>query len=631
MSHVPPSPASPAPPGAAPSSNFGPAAFDFASARDVDEFVERLGQFERGEITSDEWRAFRLLRGAYGQRQEGQWHMLRVKLPAGYVRADQLRTLAQIAEETSRGFGHITTRQNVQFHFIPLDRMAHALRLAQEAGITSKSACGNSVRTITACPYAGVSPTEAFDVTPFCNVLTRFLLDHPLSSSLPRKFKMAFEGCPDDHAHTAIHDIGYWATWRTDAAGAREPGFRITVGGGTANMCKSGSELFAFVPIRELFDATEAVIRVFHKHGDRQHRHRARMKFLIKSAGWEAFVGMVHAELSALRTSSDGVGGGTPCEVEVVESAPYRTHRADRVNLASIAARVEGSQLKGPGIVPTPAPRLQIFDTAYETWLATNVVRQRQAGFSAVAVTVTRGDLTGEQFRVLAELAELFGDGTVRFTIGQNLVWQWVPDARVRDLYAALAAAGLAAAGAESLADPTSCPGAESCKLAVTQSRGLARLLGDHLQAHPELADPGWRGSAIKMSGCPNGCGQHHIATLGFQGAMRKLGDAAVPQYFVMVGGRVARDGARFGTVIAKIPARRIPAAVDRLLAHYRAHRDPGETASEYFARIEPKSLAPLIKDLEALTPETATPEDFIDLGEATRFVNAIGEGECAS
>jgi sulfite reductase (NADPH) hemoprotein beta-component len=292
--------------------------------------------------------------------------------------------------------------------------------------------------------------------------------------------------------------------------------------------------------------------------------------------------------------------------------------------------RVEAGRVKGPGITPRPQPVLPVLDGRYERWWRTNVRPQKQGGSATVVVTVPLGDLTGAQMRLAADLAQAYGDGSVRVTLEQNLVFRWVRRDDVSRLYQRLAAAGLALPGAETVADVTSCPGAESCRLAVTQSRGLGQLLGDHLQERPELTRAA-EDLQIKISGCPNGCGQHHVAGIGFQGSVRRLGDKVVPQYFVMVGGASSRDGARFGRLAAKIPVRRVAEAVERLLAHHRAKRRDGESATDFFGRIEVGEVKALLADLEKITPEDALPEDYVDLAEEHRYKMEVQEGECAS
>ncbi len=596
---------------------LGRAHLGFSDPKDVDLFVTTLARFESGEISADAWKSFRLLNGTYGQRQDG-FQMLRVKLPQGILSAAQLEVVAHVARTYARGFAHVTTRQNVQFHFLKLADMETILRTFVDAGITSKEACGNSVRTITGCPYAGVAADERFDVTPYADALTRFLLRHPLSSTLPRKFKIAFEGCAEDHAVAAINDLGFRAVIQD---GRR--GFRVTVGGGTGILPVSGPVLFDFLPAGGILEAAEAVLSVYHRLGDRENRAKNRIKFLIRSIGFPAFRTQVVdalAELTAQRRIPLPFDEAHPPE----ESAP--AERSAEVRL-EIAANASGAELRGPGLLPQ-LPRTR---PSFERFLATNVKPQRQAGYATVAVTLVLGDVTAPQLDLLAGLARAYGDGEVRLTTEQDLLLRWVRTEDVAALFACLEAAGLGTPGAGTVTDVTSCPGAESCRLAVTHSRGLGRLLTDHLQDHPEVAAlaPDLK---IKISGCPNGCGQHHIAGIGFQGSARQLSGKALPQYFVMTGGEVTEQGASFAKIVAKVPGRRIPAAVDLLLGLYRDEGAPGETAPAFFRRIGGPRQKALLADLERLSAEEATDEDFTDLGQPVGEAFAIEtkDGECA-
>jgi len=604
---------------------LGRTRLSFASDTEIDDFVATLERFERGELSPDQWRAYRLVRGTYGQRQAGDAQMMRIKIPQGILVADQLRALAEVSEDYSRGFAHITTRQNLQLHFVKLHDVEHAMRRLAHAGVTTREACGNSVRNITACPYAGVAADEAFDVTPYAEALTRYLLRHPLSSTLPRKFKIAFEGCAEDHAVTAINDIGWRARVRViDGAAVR--GFRVTVGGGTAILCKSGDELYDFVPADEMLEVAEAILRVFHRLGDYQHKQKNRMKFLIRSLGfpvWRAEFEKARAEVrddGGVRLPFDA--GNPPAEAAPDWSRPAAPP------VAEIAEHAASAEVRGPGIVPVIPRALPVLNGNFVRWTATNVRPQKQPGYVVVSVTVPLGDLTGAQMRVLADLALAYGDGTVRVTHNQDLLFRWVRTIEAPDLYRRLVAAGLGLADANTVADVTSCPGAEACRLAVTQSRGLGKLLGDYLRDRPDLvaAVPGLN---IKISGCPNGCGQHHIAGLGFQGSVRKVGDKAVPQYFVMLGGGVDEARATFGRLAAKVPGRRIPQVVERLVGLYATDKAEGETALAFFRRVDLPRVKALLADLEALTPEDAVPADFIDLGEETEFSVETQEGEC--
>jgi sulfite reductase beta subunit-like hemoprotein len=601
---------------------FGRTRLSFASEAEIGDFVATLERFERGELTPDKWRAYRLVRGTYGQRQTQDAQMVRVKIPQGVLTFEQLEALADVGERYSRGFGHITTRQNVQFHFVRLHDVELAMRRLADAGLTTREACGNAVRNITACPYAGVAADERFDVTPYAEALTRYLLRHPLSSTLPRKFKIAFEGCATDHVATPINDLGFHAVLSPDGRGR---GFRVTAGGGTSIMATSASVLHEFLPASEIFRVAEAVLRVFHRLGDYEHKQRNRMKFLIRAIGWTRWREEYERELTACRLS----GAVPTLDIDPPQSEPAPESRsAVAPSVATIASHVVDSRIDGPGLTPTIAPLYRPGDEAYARWRATNTRSQRQGGYFVAVAAVPLGDLTSGQMRAVGELARAYGDGTVRVTSEQDLLFRWIRAGDVRALFERLAAAGLGLAEAGTLADVASCPGAESCRLAVTQSRGLGRLLEDHIRARPDLiaaAD----GARIKISGCPNGCGQHHIATIGFQGSVRRVGARAVPQYFVMVGGGTTTRGALFARLAAKIPARRIPEAVDRLIALYAGDRIDGESAPEFFARVELTRVRAALADLESLTEADAAPADFVDLGEAEAFTPDVQEGEC--
>ena len=605
-------------------STHGRTRLSFASVADIDEFVATLDRFERGEMTPDQWRGFRLVRGTYGQRQADDAQMLRVKIPQGILDAPQLEALADVGERYSRGFGHITTRQNVQFHFVKLHDVEPAMRRLEEAGMTTREACGNSVRNITACPYAGVSADEAFDVTPYAEALTRFLLRHPLSSTLPRKFKIAFEGCKEDHIATAINDLGFRAVLGRD--GSR--GFRVYAGGGTAIMPVDAAVLHTFLAASEICRVAEAILQVFAKFGDYQHKQRNRMKFMIKTLGWARWREEYDRALAHIRLS------GSVATLEIAPPAAEPRSDAPRAaapDLGQVAARVGAGRVLGPGLTPIIVPLLDVTDTAYARWHTTNVTRQKQPGFAMVMATIPLGDLSSAQMRVVGELASAYGDGTVRVTLDQDLVFRWVKESDVRALYQQLAAAGLSQAEASTVADVASCPGAESCRLAVTQSRGLGRLLEDHLRARPDLIEAA-DGARIKISGCPNGCGQHHIATFGFQGSVRRLGSQPVPQYFVMVGGGVTEEnGASFARLAAKIPARRVPVAMERMIALYQRERTPGESAPSFFARVELETVRRTLADLERMAPDSVESADFVDLGEVSAFNPLVMDGECAS
>jgi len=596
---------------------LGRTRLSFADEKDVHEFVTTLESYERGELTPDQWRGFRLVRGTYGQRQTGDVQMIRVKVPQGILEGPQLHALADVADAYSRGFGHITTRQNVQFHFLKLHDVEKAMVRLGEAGLTTREACGSAVRNITGCPYAGVAADEPFDVTPYAEALTRYLLRHPLSSRLPRKFKIAFEGCAEDHVFTAINDLGFKARVQGADRGSVRLGFRVTAGGGTSILPTSGGLLFEFLPAGEILDVAEAVL----------HKQRNRMKFLIRELGWDGWRAELDRALAEVRAEG---GQRLPFDPDrpPVE-APPDWERAAPPPRIETAARAQAAVLRGPGIRPDVRPELTVLNDAIVSWARTNVRPQKQDGWSVVTLTVPLGDLTSAQLRVLAELARAYGDGSVRMTADQDLLFRWVRTAFVPALYRQLAAAGLGRGGAGTIADVTSCPGAEACKLAVTQSRGLGRALSDHLHERPDLVEAAGALS-IKISGCPNGCGQHHIAGIGFQGSVRKLGDRVVPQYFVMVGGGVDGSGARFGRIAAKVPVRRVTEALERLIAFYAAERNRDESSAAFFGRVEVERVKALLLDLETLKPEDAVAADFVDLGEESAFKVETMAGECS-
>jgi sulfite reductase (NADPH) hemoprotein beta-component len=600
---------------------FGRPRLDFASEHDIDEFVDVLGKYERGEITPEDWRRFRLVRGTYGQRQDNV-QMLRIKIPQGIVSSSQMRALAGVASRYSRGFCHVTTRQNIQYHFVLLRDVENAMRELAEEGLTTREACGNSVRNITGCQYAGTSENEIFDPTPFAEAMTRYFLRHPLAAKLPRKFKIAFEGCAVDHAFASINDLG----WRARIVDGRK-GFRVTVAGGTSIMPVSGYVLYEFLPVEEMFEIAEAVLRVFHKYGDYEHRQRNRLKFTVKALGWDGFTARFEEELAQFRREGGARLSFDPAAV-TPESAPDWAP-AEPPTLQAVAAAA-GTPVMGPGILPNSV-KLAPLPDSYLRWMKSNVSRQRQNGYCHVIARLPLGDFTSGQMRVLAELAEAFGDGTMRLTVDQNVLFRWVRSESVEPFYQRLVAAGLGAPDAGTLGDVVSCPGAESCRLAVTQSRGLGRALTEHLSARPDIVDMVPSGH-IKISGCPNGCGQHHIGSIGFQGSVRKVGARAVPQYFVLVGGGCSDEGtAYFGKVVSKVPVHRLTDALDRLLHLYRDNRQGDEELGAFFRRVPPAMATEALKDLATLLPSEMTDEDLIDLGENQAFSPEVMDGECSA
>ena len=593
----------------------------FAEEREIDDLIETLGRFERGEMDAEAWRAYRVVRGVYSQRQDGV-HMLRIKIPQGIATAPQLRALAEAAARWSRGFGHITTRQNFQLHFVRPADLDAALRRLASAGITTAGAGGNAVRNVVACPLAGVAPGELFDVTPYAEAVTRHFLRHPLALALPRKFKIAFEGCEDDHVGTAIQDLGFVA--RLDAEGRR--GFEVTVAGGTASFCKSGTPLVEFLPAGDVLAVAEAVVRVFHARGDRKNKQRNRLKFLVQQLGFPAFRELFDEQLAAVLAEGAPRLPFDPDHAPEERAPEHR--RVPAPTISDIAGRLAAAPPRGPGNPRIPAANAA-GPASLAAFRATNVRPQRQSGYSVVTVSAPQGDLTAAQLEVLAELVVAYGDGTARLTSGGAVQLRWIQDDEVAALFERLAAAGLGRDGAGTAGDVLACPGSEACRMAVTHTRGVARLVEERVRAAGGAAAS--TPLSVRISGCPNGCSQHHVAAIGLQGSARKIGARAAPQYFVIVGGGIAADGARFGKLAGKIPARRVPAAVERLVALYLAERSsPAETANDFFARAADRATA-TIADLKELHVDDAVHEDFVEPGLEVPFAPETQEGECAA
>jgi len=571
----------------------------FSSPADIDDFVDHLRRFESGELSPDQFKVYRLTRGTYGQRQMGV-NMLRVKIPQGVLAAPQVDRLADIADEYSRGFGHVTTRQNVQFHFVPLARVPEAMTKLDEVGLTTREACGGTVRNVTACALAGVCNGAAFDVTPYGQAVTRHFLRNPICQAMPRKFKIALSGCGDDCAQGAINDIAVLARVRNS-----ERGFEIRVGGGLSTSPEDAHPLEEFVRADRLLPVLEAVVRVFDRTGNRQNKSRARLKYVIRKLGIDGFKKEYEAELAKL--DADGRG--------------------------RIAIDVS-NEVRPDAVLRLRAPvRQTAAEDGFERFYASNCIKQRQAGYYAVIARLDRGDITSAQLRGVARLARQFSDGTVRLSNEQNLVFRFVGEASLTAIHAELVALGLGRFGARTIHDVTSCPGADTCNLAVTRSRELTTAVETALSAATGAAAEAVKAAEsldIKISGCPNSCGQHHVAALGFHGTMRRVGGQAVPEYQLHLGGGIAREGATFGRQIVKLPARRVPEAVLRLLELYRKQRTDGEAPLAYFRRVEPEVVKKAVADLAEFDAATAKSEDWLDHGDEAPFKVAIGQGECA-
>lgn len=523
---------------------------------EVARFADMIERRRRGEVDEEDFRRFRLQHGVYGIRGQTDVQMVRVKIPGGILTSAQLDCLATIAETFSRGIGHITTRQDIQFHWVSLDKVPEVLRRLMEVGLTTREACGNVVRNITACPLAGVCTTEVFDVTPYATALSRFLLRNPVCCALPRKFKIAFSGCAVDCAVAGIHDVGALAAVKEEN-GVLRRGFRLYVGGGLGPSPQAAQLLEPFTPAEDLILTVVAILRVFDRLGNRQNRARARMKFLVRDLGIEEFRRLVLEERRVLWSTWTGE---PPTVSPTFEPNPPPAPEEP--------------------LPEAPAP------AGFEVWQKTNVVSQKQAGFCAAYVTVPGGDLTADQFRALANLTRRLPGVEPRTVRTQNLVLRWVREEWLSSLYAALVEAGLGLPGVNGITDVVGCPGADTCNLAITYSHRLALELSRQLvQSLDKALAEDLRDVTIKVSGCPNSCGQHHIATIGLYGTARKVGDRQVPFYQLLLGGHVHDGGVTFAQPVIRIPARRVPEAILRLVNAYRHERAEGETFLDWVRR----------------------------------------------
>ncbi|HEY9141681.1 MAG TPA: nitrite/sulfite reductase [Bryobacteraceae bacterium] len=569
---------------------------------EIETFRRRARSFLDGQITEDEFRPFRLKHGIYGQRQPGV-QMVRCKIPSGMLTSAQADQLARVAEEFGGGKGHLTTRQNIQFHFVPLKRVADLMHVLADAGLTNREACYNTVRNVTTCAWAGIARHEVFDVRPYAQRLAFALLRKDLTGNLPRKFKIAFDGCVGrDCIAGAINDIGLRAVIRD---GRR--GFRMLVAGGLGPLPTEAQLLAEFVPEERLLNRCEAVIRVFNRYGNRNNKNKARLKFVLRERGLEWLREQVEREYQLILT-----GGG----IEWPEMVPE-----------GFGGYQSRPQPLGQGALLPLAGRHQTGDADYDAWRATNVAEQKQTGYAAVTVRVEQGNLRAAQLRGLARIAAAAGDGTLRVSIDQNLLLPFIPLARLPEVHRALAAIGLAAARARYIDDVVTCPGAYSCNLALTKSMNLGAALSQALRRYD---DARVRGLSIKVSGCPNACGQHWVADFGFFGNARKIEGREIPYYQMLLGGGYDEDGVmRFGLAVQSIPARLVPAAVLRVLDHFQANRIEGETFRQYVLRHKIETFRELTSDFAK--PADLFPEIYQDWGDEQAFSLQLGRGECAA
>jgi sulfite reductase (ferredoxin) len=597
--------------------------------REIDIFEQQMELRRQGKIDEKVFAETRLRRGIYGQRYDnGQRHdgkriqklgmpagllkgpetlwdapgMMRIKIPFGGVTPEQLEVLADLSEEYADGVAHITTRQDVQFHFVHIDDTPSLMRRLAAVGITSREACGNVVRNVTACPLAGICRDETFDTTPYARATSKFMMGHPDTQDFGRKFKIAFSGCAQHPCGlVTMHDMGAIAKTKV-VDGKEQRGFELDVGGGLGSVPYKAKLFDAFLPEEELLPIAQAISRVFARLGEKRNRARARIKFLLAHLGIDQFRKLVLEERQKLSTD------------------PRWT-----AHLASVDEQAE-TPLK-PGVSLNGSERPAGFDA----WYATNVYKQRQPGYVAATVTLPLGDASADQLRSLADIARRFVKDTLRTTVEQNILFRWLSEADLPEFYRAIKAIGLGAADAATIVDVTACPGTDTCKLGIASSRGLARELRYRLGEKSLELDQAVKNLRIKVSGCFNSCGQHHVADIGFYGINRNVKGFQVPHFQVVLGGKFHDNAGEYGVAIGAVPSKRIPEAVTSITDYYVRRREKDENFQDFVQRIGKKQIKELLEDLTKIPAHALDPSYYSDWGDPREFtLQDMGTGECA-
>jgi sulfite reductase (ferredoxin) len=602
--------------------------------REIEIYETEIELRKQGKIDEKLFAETRLRRGAYGQRYDNgqRWDgkqtqtlpypssateltkgtntvwdapgMQRIKVPFGGMDPHQLEVMAELAEEYSDGIAHVTTRQDFQLHFIHVDDTPALMRRLAAVGITTREACGNSVRNVTACPLSGVCNTESFDVTPYAKGLAYFLLGHPDVQDFGRKFKVAFSGCKDEGCGLVnMHDMGVIAVKKIDAeSGVEKRGFELYVGGGLGTVPHQAKLFDAFLPEEELLPTAQAISRVFARLGEKKNRNRARIKFLVAQLGIEEFKRIVLEERATLEKD--------PRWTEYLS----QIHETDEQPLRP--AQLLGDTLQTAN---------------FQRWYQTNIFHQKQKGYVTATITLPLGDITADQLRALADISRRFTNGTVRTTVDQNIVLRWISEADLPDVYAALEEIGLGQSGAGTIVDITSCPGTDTCKLGISASRGLAGELRQRLAEKSHTMDEAVQNLHIKVSGCFNSCGQHHLADLGFYGVSRHSGNYTVPHFQVVLGGDWGHNAGSYGLAMGAVPAKRIPEVVERLTGRYVSEREKNESFKTFIQRIGKVQVKNMLDDLTKVPTHDEDPTLYTDWGDNREFtIGDIGVGECA-
>ena len=567
---------------------------------EIDDFEAQVKLFQSGQWDETEFQAFRLKQGIYGQRQPDA-QMVRVKVPFGGLSAAQMDALGVVsARYAPLNKGHVTTRENVQFHHVKLEHTPDFMRLIGDEGLSTREACGNTVRNVTGCPLAGVCADEPFDVTPYAAAYSRYFVRHPYTQALPRKWKTAFSGCEKDCAITAIHDMGFIPKVR-----GAEKGFQLLIGGGTSIMPRIADTLYEFVPVDEFLKVTEAAIRIFHRSDElRKNRMKARIKFLIDRIGIDDFRKMVEEELQE----------------------EWAQKSFDPTPLLFI----EDEEKDAP-VPPAGGYSRNGHSPEFDHWVETNVEDQKQGGYKVVHIKLPLGDLQAEQWHELADMSRKYAGGRSRITHQQNMAFRWVPEGALYEVWQELGRLGLNKSGVNEITDVVSCPGTDSCKLGITSSMGLGRAMRESIE-EMGVTDPLVKQMHVKMSGCPNGCGQHHVADIGFHGAATKAPGGQVPAYELFLGGSYAPGDSRIGLrVRGRIPAKRTPDALKRIIGFYEENRNDGELFRDFVVRVTPKAFAPLVeefKETRELNRESI--DAYMDWDKTIIYKMERGEGECS-
>lgn len=582
---------------------------DPGQSADIAKFETLLAQYLDGTLDEDEFRIFRLNNGIYGQRQKGHHQMVRVKVPYGSVTPDQLDQLAHISETYSRGWGHLTTRQNIQFHFVPLEQVPALLRDLAAVGLTTREACGDTVRNVQGCHLAGACPHEHLDITPWAEAAYQHFIRNPIAQRMPRKFKINFSGCATDCGQAMFNDIGVVATTRTGDDGTVEAGFRVFIAGGLGANPFPALALEDFTAREHLMATLEAIQRTFDHYGNRDNKLRARMKWLVKTMGFEELQARIFKERRLLIASATWPGG-IPEIVQKWGDAP--AGRSDHVTPTPMG---QGT----PVSIRSRDP--------YEKWEQANVVRGSARGTVSAYAWSRLGDVTAEQFRGLADIQRRHGL-EARVTNRQNLVFRGLNEDQLPRIHAELEAIGMAQPGAELARDVVSCPGADTCNLAVTQSRGLAAAIGEALE-DAGLGEVG--GVRTNISGCTNSCGQHHTSDIGFHGAERRAHGRSAPGYQLLLGGYVGQTQVHFGKRTMRLPAKAAPEATVRIIGRFTAERAASETFSSWLDRVGgPSAVAEGLADLAEFPEPEDNPDFYVDYDETGPYVAEVFEGECA-